>query len=210
MDIDVPPSKKQKQTNEESEKQPTGKIVGIIKRNWRPYCGTISVTKPIGTTMSSSTTQSVFFWAFDKRIPKIRIRTRQAHNLAGKRIMVSIDSWSTQSKHPNGHFVKVLGEVGDREVETELLLLEHDVPYAPFPPTVLSCLPKKGADWVVVDEVDLKDREDFRSMETICSIDPPGCTDIDDALHAKLMENGNYEVGVRKILRNKLICLLKR
>lgn len=30
----------------------------------------------------------------------------------------------------------------------------------------------------------------------ICSVDPPGCTDIDDALHCKLLKNGNYEVGV--------------
>jgi exosome complex exonuclease DIS3/RRP44 len=25
-------------------------------------------------------------------------------------------------------------------------------------------------------------------------VDPPGCTDIDDALHCKELENGNYEV----------------
>lgn len=30
----------------------------------------------------------------------------------------------------------------------------------------------------------------------ICSIDPPGCKDIDDALHCKRLPNGNYEVGV--------------
>jgi exoribonuclease II len=30
----------------------------------------------------------------------------------------------------------------------------------------------------------------------ICSVDPPGCTDIDDALHCKTLENGNFEVGV--------------
>lgn len=30
----------------------------------------------------------------------------------------------------------------------------------------------------------------------MCSIDPPGCTDIDDALHWRLLPNGNYEVGV--------------
>jgi exosome complex exonuclease DIS3/RRP44 len=31
---------------------------------------------------------------------------------------------------------------------------------------------------------------------TICSVDPPGCTDIDDALHSRLLPNGNIEVGV--------------
>lgn len=30
----------------------------------------------------------------------------------------------------------------------------------------------------------------------ICSVDPPGCTDIDDALHSRKLANGNIEVGV--------------
>lgn len=30
----------------------------------------------------------------------------------------------------------------------------------------------------------------------VCSVDPPGCKDIDDALHTRLLPNGNYEVGV--------------
>ena len=30
----------------------------------------------------------------------------------------------------------------------------------------------------------------------ICSVDPPGCTDIDDALHCRELPNGNLEVGV--------------
>ena len=34
---------------------------------------------------------------------------------------------------------------------------------------------------------------DLRHLD-ICSVDPPGCTDIDDALHCRVLENGNYEV----------------
>lgn len=32
--------------------------------------------------------------------------------------------------------------------------------------------------------------------EYVCSVDPPGCMDIDDALHCKVLSNGNYEVGI--------------
>lgn len=42
---------------------------------------------------------------------------------------------------------------------------------------------------------DLKNRVDLRDI-TICSVDPPGCTDIDDALHCRQLPNGNLEVGV--------------
>jgi len=27
-------------------------------------------------------------------------------------------------------------------------------------------------------------------------VDPPGCTDIDDALHCRSLSNGNFDVGV--------------
>ncbi|KAJ3262535.1 exosome catalytic subunit dis3 [Boothiomyces macroporosus] len=172
---------------------PTGKVVGIIKRNWRPYCGTIDVSS-VQQTSTLSAVQSVFFWSMDKRIPKIRIKTRQAQDLVGKRIIVAIDSWEKNSRYPAGHFVRVLGEVGDKQTETEVLLLEHDVPFAPFSPLVLSFLPEEGENWIVQDK-HLANRRDFRGWD-ICSIDPPGCTDIDDALHAKLLPNGNYQVGV--------------
>lgn len=37
-------------------------------------------------------------------------------------------------------------------------------------------------------------RTDLRHIN-VCSVDPPGCTDIDDALHCNLLSNGNYEVS---------------
>lgn len=42
---------------------------------------------------------------------------------------------------------------------------------------------------------DYKERVDLRKI-AICSVDPPGCTDIDDALHSRKLPNGNIEVGV--------------
>lgn len=93
--------------------------------------------------------QTVFLIPMDKRIPKIRIRTRQASELLGKRIVVAIDSWDRASRYPVGHFVRSLGELETKEAETEALLLEYDVQYRPFPKAVLDCLPKEGHDWKV-------------------------------------------------------------
>ncbi|KAI9193160.1 uncharacterized protein BJ171DRAFT_431682 [Polychytrium aggregatum] len=175
-----------------AEVKPTGKVIGIIQRNWRPYCGTIDKKSVVMTGGSGS--QNVFFWSMDRRIPKIRIKTKQAISLVGKRIIVAVDGWPRNSRYPSGHFVKTLGEVGDRDTETEVLLLEHDCPYAPFSKHVESFLPPEGESWIVKDE-HVAGRWDLRDLD-ICSIDPPGCTDIDDALHAKPLPNGNFEVGV--------------
>ena len=54
------------------------------------------------------------------------------------------------------------------------------------------CLPDKN--WQITAK-DYAERVDLREYD-IASVDPPGCTDIDDALHCKKMENGNFEVGV--------------
>nr|XP_023684750.1 exosome complex exonuclease RRP44 [Paramormyrops kingsleyae] len=124
--------------------KPTGKVVGIIKRNWRPFCGMLSQSHIKEATRH-------LFTPADRRIPRIRVETRQAATLAGQRIMVAIDGWPKHSRYPNGHFVKALGNAGDKETETEVLLLEHDVPHQAFSQLVLSFLPKMP--WAITEEV---------------------------------------------------------
>ncbi|XP_038842160.1 exosome complex exonuclease RRP44 [Salvelinus namaycush] len=166
-------------------RKPTGRVVGIIKRNWRPFCGMLFLSQIKEATRH-------LFTPADRCIPRIRIETRQAATLAGQRIMVAIDGWPKHSRYPNGHFVRSLGSAGDKETETEVLLLEHDVPHQDFSQAVLSFLPKMP--WNITEE-DMAVREDLRNL-TVCSVDPPGCTDIDDALHCRDLANGNQEVGV--------------
>ena len=180
----------------EGRAQPTARVVGVIKRNWRQYVGHIDESS--AQSSQNRKQQTVFLIPMDKRIPKIRVRTRQAGELVGKRVLVTIDSWDRDSRYPAGHFVRSLGDLETKGAETEALLLEYDVQYRPFPKTVLDCLPVEGHDWIVppsTDDPGWKDRRDLRDLE-ICSIDPIGCQDIDDALHARPLPNGNYEVGV--------------
>ncbi|KAF2496072.1 RNB-domain-containing protein [Lophium mytilinum] len=182
----------------EGRPQPTARVVGIIKRNWRQYVGHIDKDSIRSTSKASRSQQTVFLIPMDKKIPKIRIRTRQAGELVGKRVLVTIDAWDRDSRYPVGHFVRSLGELESKGAETEALLLEYDVQYRPFPKTVLDCLPDEGHDWKVpanLDDPGWRGRKDLRDL-LICSIDPPGCVDIDDALHATALPNGNYHVGV--------------
>ncbi|EAZ63139.1 3'-5' exoribonuclease required for 3 end formation of 5.8S rRNA [Scheffersomyces stipitis CBS 6054] len=179
--------------------QPTARVVGIMRRSWRYYVGQIAPSS-VSSDDTGNASKSCFVILMDKVLPKIRIRTRKAKEFLGQRIVVVVDSWPADSRYPNGHFVRTLGEIESAEAETEALLLEHDVEYRPFSKNVLDCLPEEGDNWVVPDLVNtddpkLKKRVDLRD-KLVCSIDPPNCVDIDDALHAKPLPNGNYEVGV--------------
>ena len=178
--------------------QPTAKVVGIIKRNWRQYVGHVDKESVRSRSKESRAQQTVFLIPMDKRVPKIRVRTRQAADLLGKRVLVTIDSWDRESRYPVGHFIRSLGELETKGAETEALLLEWDVQYRPFPKTVQDCLPSEGHEWKVpasVEDPGWEGRRDLRDL-LVCSIDPPGCVDIDDALHARQLPNGNFEVGV--------------
>ncbi|CAF1622070.1 unnamed protein product [Rotaria magnacalcarata] len=167
-----------------SKRTPSCRVVAIIKRNWRQYCGILQQSLP-GAKFH-------LFLPHERRIPKVRIESRQAEELKNSRVMVQIDHWPRSSRYPHGHFIKTLGKLGDKETENEVILAENDILHHEFPEAVLDCLPK--LPWTITEE-DLVNRIDLRDF-CIVSIDPPGCTDIDDALHCRLLENGNYECGV--------------
>jgi exosome complex exonuclease DIS3/RRP44 len=184
--------------------RPTGKVAGIIRRNFATYSGSIfEKPKSSKTDMSDreaiafqhereyadGTTTCVFF-PVDRKIPPILIRTTQRDRFLGQRIVVSMDSWPAYSPYPLGHYVKTLGLAGSKDVETEVLLQQHNIPYEPFPAAVLACLPPEDYKIELVPE-----RIDLRKLPVL-SIDPPGCKDIDDALHCIVLPNGNYQVGV--------------
>ena len=181
----------------EGRPQPTARIVGVVRRNWRQYVGHVDSSSSTAASQNRRQ-QTVFIIPMDKKIPKIRLRTRQADELLGKRILVTIDDWTQESRYPEGHFVRSLGDLETKGAETEALLLEYDVQYRPFPKGVLDCLPVEGHEWSVpasLDDPGWKGRKDLRDL-LVCSIDPVGCQDIDDALHARRLPNGNFEVGV--------------
>jgi exosome complex exonuclease DIS3/RRP44 len=143
------------------------------------------------------------------------MRTRQAPALLSQKILVTLDRWDTTSRYPEGHFVRALGQVQSKEAEIESLLLEFDVPYRPFGKAILDCLPTQGDKWVVppkdIANKEWRGREDLRDL-IVCSIDPPSMSDfgsynIDDALHARALPNGNIEAGVRRLFTLNLKVL---
>lgn len=205
-----------------------GKIIGVLKRNWfvkDGYYGSIDEKDIPENKIITSKLERVLFIPVNPNIPKISIQTKQLENIYDKRILVNIDKWDRFSLHPSGHLIKILGKIGDKQVETQVILHEHDIPTKEFSRKVLECLPKEGKEWKVEDELKpfssqenvrisrnystylkknlvLLDkygpRVDLRKEISVCSIDPPDCQDIDDALHCRVLEEGK-EKGKKMI-----------
>ncbi|XP_077479614.1 DIS3-like exonuclease 1 [Stigmatopora argus] len=175
---------------------PTGKIVGILQRNWRDYVVTFP---PREITQSQSrNSQRILTVPWDNRIPKIRISTQQADALQDHRVVVRIDSWESTSLYPNGHSVKVLGRAGELETEVQTILIENCIHVPPFSDAQLRELPVNSSEkpWKV-DHAQVADRRDLRENRLVFSIDPAGCEDVDDALSVHSLAGGKMlELGV--------------
>ncbi|OMJ29119.1 DIS3-like exonuclease 1 [Smittium culicis] len=173
-----------------------GKVVGIIKREWRPYVATIQLDDP-----NLSYHLAV---PMDINIPKIRIFHSNAAEIANSRIEVVIDNWPADSQYPQGHFVRKLGKAGDIEAEIESLLVEYKI--APslsdltFSINVMNEMPTdtKSNPWkpnlIDTQRLDIRDK-------IIFSIDPIGSLDIDDAISFEVIKSPDsssvkYELGV--------------
>ena len=167
-----------------------GQVIGIIRRQSKPYCGAV-LWQPEYDALPPGE-HVLVCGCVDSRIPPVCLRTSHPLSLKDQRIVFAIDAWHPCDLYPRGHIVRKLGSLSDRETETQSLLTQFQIRTAAFPPAVMACLPDSG--WQI-PAAERARREDLRHLR-ICSIDPPGCTDIDDALHALLLPNGNYEVGV--------------
>ncbi|CAK5066168.1 unnamed protein product [Meloidogyne enterolobii] len=51
----------------------------------------------------------------ERLIPRIRIETSYYEQLIGKKVLVQIDSWPQDSHYPRGHYIRVIGNEGERK-----------------------------------------------------------------------------------------------
>lgn len=184
------------QSGDNSAIMPTAQVVGLYKDSnqiRRQFIATL-VPKPTEVHRDNA----IIVVPMDPKIPKIRIKTRIDHQrIVDKRLLVEIDFWTLDSLYPTGHYIKTIGEVGDLNTEINCLMIERNINLSPFSAHALACLPQVPNEekWVVSEE-EIKQRRDLRKSCRIFSVDPQGCQDIDDTMHAKVLETGDIEVGV--------------
>ena len=106
-------------------------------------------------------------------------------------VVVEITQWAKDDKKPEGKIVEVLGYKGNRGIEIESIIREHDLPLE-FPQKVLD-----NANHVAVPipEEEYERRKDLRD-KFIVTMDGADAKDLDDAIQVELLDNGNFMLGV--------------
>ncbi|KAL4433810.1 hypothetical protein ABPG75_000251 [Micractinium tetrahymenae] len=169
--------------------QPTAEVVGILQRWSGEIVACISEEdeRALEAKGESSRQESVLCIPSDRRLPKIRLRSRQLHRLLGQRLVLRLDGWELGSNYPHGHLVRSLGPINSLRSETDGVLVSSGVHWQPFSEGALRELPpvRSSAEYVI-PPAELAARRDLRGPQhLVCSIDPPGCTDVDDALSVR-------------------------
>jgi ribonuclease R len=129
----------------------------------------------------------------DKRFPQdIYIGPNDmmdAHD--GYMVVVEITSYPTPTRGPEGRIVEVLGHPDAPGIDILTVVRKYRLPEE-FPEEVL-----RAAEAIPLElsEKDYEGRRDLRN-EVIVTIDGDDAKDLDDAVHVKRLENGNYLLGV--------------
>ncbi|HET9570504.1 MAG TPA: ribonuclease R [Bacteroidales bacterium] len=161
---------------------PEGEVVEVLEHSDSTFVGILEVEKNYAFLITDSKKL-----ANDIFIPKDKIHGGKS----GQKVVVRIVEWPTRSKNPIGEVVDVLGEVGDNNTEMNAIMAEFGLPYT-YPVEM-----EKAAE-NISDEITpeiIAEREDFRDVVTF-TVDPHDAKDFDDALSARKLSNGNWEIGV--------------
>ena len=108
---------------------------------------------------------------------------------SGAKVLVKITQWPTETKKAEGKIIEILGYKGDIGLDISLIMANHHIPSS-FPAEVIdeSSAISKSVDYNQ-SRMDLRD-------ELVITIDGEDAKDLDDAVSAKRLDNGHFELSV--------------
>lgn len=111
--------------------------------------------------------------------------------VSGHKVIVRLDDNVENTNYYTGEIIRIIGHKDDPGVDILSIAAKYNI-MDEFPDEVnlqLETIPN------IVSEDELDGRKDLRS-EMIFTIDGDDTKDIDDAISIKILDNGNYELGV--------------
>ena len=164
--------------------KPKGEVIRVLKRQKEQFVGTLIVAR-----------QSRFVLPDDPNLlvditVAPRMLSRAKH---GDKVLVGINQWHSPEglESPTGEIKAILGKSGTSDAEMQAILIRHGFNIT-FSEKVLK---ENEAVAEIIPQKEIKRRLDLRKVTTF-TVDPDTAKDFDDALSLRLLESGNYEIGV--------------
>nr|XP_027197595.1 DIS3-like exonuclease 2 isoform X2 [Dermatophagoides pteronyssinus] len=192
--------------------QRTAKVVGIVKQNHpRMFAGSLKFEENNENNKNANQKKKmendnkyVKFTSCDIRNPQIIIPMQTLPEIIQKDywkyknhlFLAEITDWKSDSLYPLGKIIKNFGEMGDVDVETEIMLISLSINKDDFPEEALAEYQDKfpDKDWLI-PEGEINQRKDLRK-ECIFTIDPETARDLDDAISYRQLSDDRFEIGI--------------
>jgi ribonuclease R len=164
-----------------SEKGPEGRIVSILKRGRSHVAGIVREIDVAGN------------WIIHCPILGLSHRVivqktgSDASWIVGDRVVIKVLHWGSEDSDTQGSVEHHLGHISDPSIDVAAAIEEFNLRGA-FPTKVVKEAESFG---VRVTSTDLKERVDYREIETV-TIDPTTAKDFDDAISLMKKPNGDY------------------
>ena len=168
--------------NRRKGKRPEGEVIEVVERSKTEFVGVINMQQNFGfvSTANAKMYTDIFI-------------SKDNYNGAenGDVVQVHIEDWPKKADSPFGKVIKVLGKPGEHNTEIHAILAEYGLPSA-FPAEVEAFAQEIDT---TIQESEIAKRRDMRQTLTF-TIDPKDAKDFDDALSFKILDNGNFEIGI--------------
>lgn len=159
-----------------------GEITKVVERNKMEFVGIVDMQKTFAFIRPTDFRMYTDIFVSQDKIGKAT---------DGDKVIVEITEWPENADSPFGKVTEVLGKPGEHNTEIHSILAEYGLPYE-FPLEV-----ERYADQLdtSIKPEEIAKRRDMRNVLTF-TIDPKDAKDFDDALSFRVLENGNYEIGI--------------
>lgn len=159
-----------------------GRVTKVLKRNRDRFVGKVEISRNFAFVVPDFRKIHTDFFVYPENINNAQ---------TGDKVVIEVTSWATADKKPEAKIVEVLGKAGENEAEIHSIMAEFGLPFR-FPEEVTAA--SAGIPEGITAQ-EIARRRDFRTITTF-TIDPEDAKDFDDALSFRVLENGNYEIGV--------------
>ncbi len=168
--------------NKRRKRKSEGEVIRILKRKKTEFVGVLQLQKNFGFVSIADPKMYT-----DIFVQKNKMMDAQD----GDKVVVTMEEWPEKADSPFGKIKQVLGTPGEHHTEMHSILAQYGLPHE-FPKEV-----EDFADNIdtSIQESEIKKRRDLRDTLTF-TIDPVDAKDFDDALSFKILDNGNYEIGI--------------
>ncbi|WP_314810788.1 ribonuclease R [Capnocytophaga granulosa] len=159
-----------------------GEITQVIERKRTTFVGVVQMQKNFAFVVPT-----------DRRMYTDIFVPKEDCNGAedGDKVLVRITQWTSRANSPYGVVEKILGKPGEHNTEIHAILAEYGLP-SEFSQEVEAYAQQLDT---TIKEKEIARRRDMRGVLTF-TIDPRDAKDFDDALSFRVLEDGNFEVGV--------------